>query len=159
MEGVYPLRFLKEVMIMFCSLNGPQFAEKYTDIREFILSKNSKKLPPEITIFMYLNSSKMITRSGEVCLMDYINPSKNCIVSEHNFPPFGFVMYIGNAKYNGLTDITWFDDYEYDEKVNMPIELPVIEHNVPFPADYRTELEIQYEKIMGMVEDSKLKNR
>lgn len=159
LKGVYPLRFLKEVVIMFCSLNGPQFAEKYTDVREFILSEDSKKLPPEITIFMYLNSSKMITRTGIMSLIEFSNPSNFYIVSEINFPPFGFAMYIGNAKNNGLTDITWFDDYEYAEMVDIPFELPVIERNVPFPADYRTELEIEYDKIINMVEEANLKKR
>lgn len=155
LTDIYPVRFLKEVALMFCSLNGPQFAEKNPNVRDFIMSKDGSQLPPEITIYMYLNTSKLITRTGITGLIQFEKPSKVYVVSEYNFPPFGFAMYIGNAKYDKLTDITWFDEYGYDEKVDIPFQLPILERNVPFPADYRTSLEIEYDRIKNQVEEFK----
>lgn len=157
LKDVYPIRFLKEVITMFCSLNEPQFAEKYPDIKDFVISKNGNKLPPNVTIYMYLNTSKLITRTGITGLIEFRAPSNIFIVSELNFPPFGFAMYIGTAKYERLTDITWFDGYGYDEKVELFLRLPILERNVPFPADYRTESEINFDRIKNQIEEFRLK--
>lgn len=159
LKDVYPIRFLKGVITMFCSLNGPQFAEKNPDIRDFVNSKNCQELPPRITILMYLNTSKLITRTGITALIELGAPSKIYVVSELNFPPFGFAMYIGSAKYERLTDITWFDGYGYDEKVDLPLRLPILERNIPVPADYRTESEINFDRIKNQVEEFGLKRK
>lgn len=157
-KDVYPIRFLKSVVAMFCSLNGPKFAEKYTDMKDFVMSKDSVKLPPNITVFMYLNTSKLISRMGITGLIEFGPPSKIYVVSEYNFPPFGFAMYTGLTKYESLTDITWFDGYDYDEKVDLPLTLPILERNVPFPADYRTESEILHDKIIDQAGGLKSQN-
>jgi hypothetical protein len=159
---VYPLRFLKEVVAMFCSLNGPNFAEKNQAIRAFVLSKSSQDIPLELTIFMYLNTSRLITRTGITGLIEFGKPSKIYIVSEYNFPPFGFAIYIGNAKYKQITDITWFAEYTYDEKESIYLELPILERNTPYPADYRSESEIIIDIIkntIGEVESKYKLNR
>jgi hypothetical protein len=106
---------------------------------------------------IWVNTSKLITRTGITVLIEFVNPSKEYVVSEYNFPPFGFAMYIGNAKYGRLTDITWFDEYGYDEMVDLPFQFPILERNVPFPADYRTTLEIEYDRIKNQVEEFKNK--
>lgn len=159
LRDVYPVRFLKEVVLMFCSLNGSRFAETHPEIKDFIMSKDNRQLPPKITIYMYLNTSKLITRTGITGLIEFEKPSKIYVVSEYNFPPFGFAMYIGNAKYDRLTDITWFDEYDYDEMVDIHLEVPILERNIPFPADYRTAVEIEYDRTKNLIEEFKFKNK
>lgn len=154
---VYPLRFLKEVLAMFCSLNGPDFAEKHREVRKFVLSKSSQQLPANLTIFMYLNTSRYMARTGFAGLIEFGNPSKVYVVSEYNFPPFGFAIYLGNAKYDKITDITWFAEYSYDEKDTVYLELPILKRNTPFPADYRSESEIFIDRIRKSIEELNLK--
>jgi hypothetical protein len=154
---VYPSRFLKEVLVMFCSLNGPDFAEKHREVRKFVLSKSNQQLPANLTIFMYLNTSRYIARAGFAGLIEFGNSSKVYVVSEYNFPPFGFAIYLGNAKYDKITDITWFAEYSYDEKDTVYLELPILERNTPFPADYRSESEIFIDRIKNSMEELNLK--
>lgn len=152
---MYPLRFLKEVVAMFCSLNGPNFAEKHPTVKDFVMSKSSHKLPSDLTIFMYLNTSRLITRTGITALIEF--GKQTYVISECNFPPFGFAMYLGNAKYDKIMDITWFTEYKYDEKENIYLELPILERNTPFPADYRTESDVTIDGIKSSIEELKLK--
>ncbi len=158
LEGVYPLRFLKEVVMMFCSLNGPRFSEFHPGIREFLLNKNSQRFPPNMEILMYLNTSRLITRTGLVVSIEFTHPSSIYLVSECNFPPFGFALHMGLTKYQNLFPISWFCKYKYDEKTDLYVDIPILERNVPFPADYRTEEEIFFDKIRNILQDNSPKD-
>lgn len=151
LKGVYPLRLLKETITLFCSLNGPNFTDAHPYIRDFIMKKRNNYLEPQLTIMMYLNTSRFITRTGITGLLKFNEKPNVYVVSEHNFPPFGFALYFGPARYNEITDITFFKTYDYDEKTNVYLDLPILNRHYPTPADYRTDVEIIYDRVMNQV--------
>jgi len=134
LHDVYPLRFFKQVISCFCSRNGPKFVKIHPKVQKYLLDKNSCDFDDSLTVLMYLNKQGFIIATG---ISGYIENGRNYIVSEFNFPPFGFCLYAGHCKYDSRVDITFFSDYEYDENDDIAIKVPVLEKNNFLPDSYR----------------------
>ena len=139
-EGIYPLRIIKQIISMFCSVN-PEAA--IDDLREFVLSKDAVGIDTSrYKVCMYFTRtgfkryngvSAMIDGSGEVLLF-----------SEITFAPFGFLLYIdppSDAQLAGF-DITSFANYTYNDICSVKMPLDIREVNNWLPHDYRTRSEI-----------------
>ena len=149
-QKIHPLRFIKQVASMFCSINEVANSE-LDDLREFVLNKNAIGLDKsKYKICMYFTHSvfykyiplSAITKKSNVTIQ----------VSEIATYPLGFIMYlypIPNYTYEGI-DITSFvdDDYDYECKLQMP--LCIKEVNSALPLDFRTKKELNMVTIKDM---------
>ena len=142
MKSLYPLRIIKQICSMFCSVNVdfPQFDE----IRTFVLDKERKGLDPkQYKISMYFTRSAYIKQLG-LTTIGNIETGLFCNVSEITAAPFGFLFYpdASKVKDDSCIDITLFSSYGYDESCD--IELPLVEKEVNswLPADFRSRQEI-----------------
>ncbi|MBU0708179.1 hypothetical protein KJ596_00300, partial [Patescibacteria group bacterium] len=89
---LYPLKIIKQVFTMFCSINSPELAETHPDIRKFILSKQSCGLDPnKYALLIYLGKGALIRNIG-ISGMLSIGKGKTRVISELSTPPFGFVL-------------------------------------------------------------------
>lgn len=141
-EKVYPLRFIKQIISMFCSINPDANMD---DLRKFVLDRyatgiNKKKY----RLCMYFTRSVTRKSSG---LMATANIQSGDVIlhSEIVACPFGFLLYFDpseNVKLQGF-DITTLADCLYDEKCNIKMPLIFNEVNNWIPYDYRSKEEIE----------------
>lgn len=146
----YPLRFIKQTMSLFCSINSPEFTESNQELREFILNKEKKHLPSNMFISMYLNLKGYgrffpFTAKGDLHL-DFE------IISEFTFPPFGFVFSLDKPpKSEKLLDIRYFSYYGYEDEAVLFLPLYILHTYSHFPCDYRTVYQIKADRIETMI--------
>jgi len=53
--GMFPLRFLKQIVTMFFSACGPGFQAKNPDLVRFVLNWDIRQLPGDFRFFAYLH--------------------------------------------------------------------------------------------------------
>jgi hypothetical protein len=138
-----PLNFLKQILTMFCSACPPDFAAKNPKLVRYLLNKESRDGPfPAIRVFLALFDIKksLATRqSGITGRLNFQTKQRN-IYSEIAFPPFNLVMTLNSpAPDNRLTEITFFNEFEYNQIATINLNLYSFAVVSAYPADYRTK--------------------
>lgn len=143
-DGVYPQRFIKQVVSMFCSVNQLPCME---NLHHFVLDKNAVGIDRnKYMIRMYLTRSctkRHIPMTGQCRLTS--QGIEFAIVSEITGYPLGFILYLNPnsvSEYEGI-DITHWGNYGYDDTITATIPLCIKEVNDVFPLIYRSREEIQ----------------
>jgi hypothetical protein len=161
-KNIYPLRILKQILAMFCSINSPNFCDTNKGIREYILNKESKIIDSsKYCLYLYISMGKILRYCGESTVMNVgkdLNVLGSRTVSELTAIPFGHLLEIDPAEDRVKQEgnlFSLFSSYDYREKVDMDICLPALEVNTLFPLDYRTKSEIKsdIEKTNGLTSD------
>lgn len=136
-EKVYPLRILKQICSMFCSINGKLSA--VDNLRKYVLDKNVQDFDySNFRVGMYFFKGVLVKYNP---VMEFLNikNSEITILSEIVAYPFGFKLFFSSNPVhdNYSFDITYFSNYAYDDEVNLT--LPIIINKVQniFPNDYR----------------------
>jgi hypothetical protein len=143
LEDIYPLRIIKQIITMFFSVNSPVFAKAKPELVKFVKNKTTKGLSREkYGIYIYILRGSLARYAGSVGILAF-NQSR--IVSEISCPPFGYVFEM-NPKEEFRSrecEITDFGNlYDFNEKANISLTIPVYESNTPFPLDYRNKQQI-----------------
>lgn len=152
-RDVYPLRFIKQVISMFCSINNTD-DKRLEPLRKFVLNKEKIGLDKnKYKICMYFTKSKMIKYVPLTAILRLGKETSNSIaLSEITAYPLGFILYfdpISSWEYEGV-DITSFADCKYDDKATIQMPLCIKEVNDIFPEHYRSK-----EEIIECVENNK----
>jgi hypothetical protein len=152
---IYPLQVLKQVVTMFFSVNNAQFGRRQPNLVRFILNRDQRYLPPGFRFYLYYNTSNWRRYVGLSGVLD-LSKGRSTLISEINFPPFGYVMTTGeDPPHQGLFEITYFDRYPYDCCDLMSLRLPLLETHTSFPGDYRAMPQIIEEA--GLPEGTQIK--
>lgn len=140
---MFPLSILKQIMTMFCSVNGPQLTSDYPELRTFILNRESRSLPKLFRVYVYLNltgKGRHVGLSGQVDLVS----GKVTMLSELSHPPLGYLLTVGSvAPDERPVEITHFARCEYGEYACWEARLPVLPTHLTYPGDYRSREEIE----------------
>jgi hypothetical protein len=137
---LFPLRFIKQVIAMFCSANNPGFIVKNPELRKFLLNKETMYIDPKINIYAYLTTSNFSRQSG---ISSVITDNRIKLFSEICFAPFGFIMTLDSYPPDDrLVDISYFARYNYNHFDIFHLKLPVLPVNFYLPGDFRTREEI-----------------
>lgn len=138
-KDMYPLRFIKQVLSMFCSTT-PGLIERFPIIKELLLNKDMNANDLEFKISVFLMKNKRFLYTGQNIL--FLKSGANRVISSMDLYPFGFIFdYDKNYKDESLCDITSFLSFKYDDCKTMSMVLPIFERNNPFPCDFRTKSE------------------
>lgn len=158
---VYPLRFIKQVISIICSLSSPDPSTKYPEsypfttlyqaakelqeLRRFVLDKDKKELDPKkIRIFLYATDSDLGRFDGLTAIGN-VNSFEFFPLCEMACYPLGIIAFFfppEDFTFNGA-DITYFSNFNYDDKKSIRIPFVVKEINSWIPNDYRTKNEIK----------------
>jgi len=139
-EEVYPQRFLKQVLSMFCSIN-PQ--ADIADLRAYVLDKEATKIDrSKYRVMMFFTKSQTRRMYGFTALAK--SPEKCVLFSEIVAYPFGFALFIDPED---ETEGDWFDitplaNCTYSQQCNVLLPLMLQEVNGFFIGDYRSMEEI-----------------
>lgn len=145
-RNIHPLRFVKQVLSMFCSINN--FDDKRINtLRDFVLDKNAVGLDKsKYKLCLYLTKSNLMKYAPlSVILRMGETGCEAMALSEITAYPLGFVLYFNPTDtfhYNGV-DITHFADCKYDDVTDIEIPFCIYEMNDIFPTHYRSKEEIE----------------
>lgn len=147
MYQLYPLRIIKQIIVMMFSANSEVFADKHPELVKFVLNKNLRYLSPKYRFWLYYNYVGEPRFSGVTARANF-NNGTSIIFSEITYPPFGYVMTLENSdKRNDppddrLIEISDFVNYGYNEFDNREIRAISLPTHLELPGDYRTSEEI-----------------
>lgn len=139
---VYPLRIIKQVVSMFCSIN---YSNSSMDgLRSFVLDKNSRNFPKDEfkVCLLFIQKSQFIRPVPfSVAITDSFTSIRFSEISTY---PLSWVLYFNpekNTKYFG-TDISNFSDYEYDQLGDIALPALLYEVNSAVPLNFQSKEEI-----------------
>jgi hypothetical protein len=149
--GMFPLRFLKQVVTMFFSACGPGLQEHNRHLVQFVLDRERRSLHPKFQFYAYLHhpESSAMRQSG---LTAVIRGSGNVhVFSEIAFPPFGLIMSVdGDRPVDPrLCNITRLSEYTYRAWDIVYLQMPVLHVTSMLPGDYRTVDEVKRDAVMN----------
>ena len=152
-KEVYPLRIIKQVLSMFCSINNVE-DERINTLREFVLNKEATGLDrSKYKVCLYLTRSKLMKYAPiSVVLRSSERGVESMALSEITAYPLGLILYFNPTDtwvYDGI-DITSFSDCKYDAIATVEMPLCILEMNDVFPTFFRTK-----EDIVHYVESNK----
>ena len=138
---MYPLRFIKQVISMFCSINNPN-DPKMEELRKFVLDKDAKGLDrTKYKLCMYFTETTLRKYNGVCAVLKKTSAGlESMILSEITAYPFGFILYFNPTEtwdYKG-TDITECADFGYDDKADILFPWKIEEMNDHFPEVFRS---------------------
>ena len=137
---IYPLRIIKQVVVMMLAINPPDFRQKYPELEKFVLSKQTKYLSKENQFYCYYKFGKIARYMGSQRIVDVFKGETH-LVSEIAHWPFGYVM--TDKDVNELCDISFFSKFQYNERRIITLDIPFKETNNPYPINFKSEIEIQ----------------
>ena len=146
LTGVHPLRFIKQVFSMFCSVNDPDDG-RFDEIREFVLVRDKYGIDiKKYKLCMYFTDSHFRKACGEMGIVRILPDGSTDLVfmSEIAAAPLGFILYLDPSDsypYSGF-DITNCAAHKYDEMCDLKMPFIMYEVNTVFPEDYRSKKEI-----------------
>ena len=139
-NDVYMLRFIKQIISMFCSINN---SDRELDcLREFVLDKEQTGIDKEkFRVCMYFTHTPLVKYVPRSVIFT-VGEQKFVTLSEITAYPLGFLLYYNpKGEYKGI-DITSFADYGYDVHGEVKFPYTCYEVNEALPEDYRTRDEI-----------------
>lgn len=144
-RNIHPLRLVKQVISMFCSINNYD-DKRFEPLRNFVLDKDMVGLDKnKYKLCMYFTKSKLIKYAPLSVLLQMGNEQYESIaLSEITAYPLGFILYFDPSPtwgYEGV-DITSFGDCAFDDIATIEMPLCIKEVNDIFPAHYRSKEEI-----------------
>ena len=128
---------------MFFSINSPDFSDVHQDLRALVLSKGSRGITSKrYGLYVYLLRGEVARYAGVSGIASLVE-GHHRVLSEVAAPPFGYVMEFGPKNKKDYCDIIFFgNEFDYNEKRTITLNVPVYESNTAFPADYRTKQQI-----------------
>ena len=148
-KDIYPLRIIKQIASMFCSVNRPD-EPKLDELRKFVLDKERVGLDKSLyKICLYLTKTTLTKQTGMMIMLKQEgNHIYSTALSEIVAYPFGLILYFDpeeGRKYQGI-DITCFADKSYDECCTIEMAWELREMNSLFPEDFRSREEIEKQR-------------
>ena len=121
---IFPLRLLKQILTMFFSLNGEGFQKNNLELKEFVLHKESQKMPLDLKVLICLFSNKIPYSTGVMGSID-INNSDSSIYSCFSFFPLTIILGFDSVLnwMTGAANITEFFKFGYDTKKAISLKL------------------------------------
>lgn len=159
---IYPLRVIKQIVVMFFSIRDLRFAYNHPDVVQFVLNRNERYLNPDIHIYAFLNisgcsryiegASRIVMNPAEInrdSIMDMNRTAsaaiaKGRVLSEIACRPLGYVMsFDPTPPDDRLSDISHFAEYSYSDWTPLYVKLSSLPLGTYLPLDYRDHDQVE----------------
>jgi hypothetical protein len=142
--GIFPLRVLKQIVVMFFSACGPGLKKAHPGLVKFVLNREQRYFPGDIHIWAYLHDPENSTGVRQSGLTGRMTADgKQDVFSEIAFPPFGLILSFNAMPVEqNLCNLTYFNLYGINTWEVEYLKLPVLPVVSFFPGDFRTIPEI-----------------
>ena len=131
-SNIYPLRIIKEILMMFVSVNVNNTLGR--NFENYLLNKENQEFPKGYNIYAYFTEdvySFAMFSEAQRYINGKIGISCYSLVS---FKPFGFILTYNSkplSRYINAYGIIEFKKYKYDEVESLSLMLPVINTDIP----------------------------
>jgi hypothetical protein len=159
---IQPLNVLKQILVMGLAWLPIERLHRYKSWREYLQNRDDKRLPKDLRVYAYFNkntSPRIIDMNGAVMRVDL--SSLEYVHFELALAPLGYCITSAPkdsskslAKQLGIQDITEFSQFDWNQKQEVYLELPLREAHVPLPLDYRTKAEVDEHNQKYGIKDS-----
>lgn len=144
--AVYPLRIVKQIVAMFCSVRGVDLVTECPDVQPFLLDKTRVGMPTGLRIYIHY-AVGTVHRYGPWGVHINFNTMHATPMSEFIWPPFGYLLTYGEASPDPRpAEITRYASHGYDDQVEVNMNLPLLCTLSPIPGDYQTPEELEQTK-------------
>jgi hypothetical protein len=143
LNNVYPLRFLKQVIVCFFSVTS-NLAQTHPKLVQYVLNKEENHIPGDCLFFLnfYFGANPKLRRwpiAGKITVRsqerEFI-PLASSVISEIAHPPFALVM-SDDMGFKHAGNITPFTNFGYDDQAkNLTLKLRVIKGESILPGSY-----------------------
>lgn len=142
---IRPLFVFKTLVTMFASACGPNMLEKNRALRRFVLDRECRSFPPDISIYGYFTSydSTLLRQSGVSGLLN-LEHDQHSVFSEITTFPFSYLLNFKGSRVpdQRLVCLDPFLKFGPEERQMLRIPLAALPVNSMFPADFRSSEEI-----------------
>lgn len=144
LHDVYPLRFLKQVVVCFFSVT-PGLAQDFPELVQFVLNKEETHIPENCLFFLnfYYGDIPKLRRwpiAGKITIFHQeaeMIPLTGSVFSEFTHPPFALVM-SDKAGFEKAGNITPFAAYDFDQRVkDITLRLRVLRGKSVLPGSFK----------------------
>lgn len=144
LKEMYPLRIIKQILCMFVSTMHPEFLDVHTDLREFIINKDSRIFDSKkYRVSMYILKEPRFGWSGLNAMM--YDKCKIKTVAYMDLYPVGYILELNPTedRFKYVSDISNMGtDFTYNDKGIMGITLNILERNSFWVGDFRSKEDI-----------------
>lgn len=136
---MHPLRFLKQIFVMFCSVNPPEFSASRTYLIRYLLNKQSQAIPDELDVWMGIFDIEASRACRSTALTQAVHVSGHSQrFSEITHPPFVFVMTDAATAPpdKRLFNLRFMNEFEYFQAGAVPFRLAKLAIVSVYPGHY-----------------------
>ena len=135
---MHPLRALKQVLAMFCSICGPDLQKRFPDVPRFILDAERRYIPHGLKVYAYLVDPNDST-GGRISPIVKRTEGREYVFAELAFAPLAFILTGDEKPVNShMYDISHFGHWPYHNWQTLFLKLPVLPIASVIPGDFRT---------------------
>jgi hypothetical protein len=132
-----PLRFLKQVITMFFSVNGDGFAQRHLELVSLVLDCRSTGLAPSYQVDLVLVRGGFHRSSGLYGTTE-LATGQTVIASEVAHFPFALRLIVGAAGHDRHGAIEHFAQFGLDDRAEVWLYTIAGHVSTKFPGDYRS---------------------
>jgi hypothetical protein len=131
----YPVRFVKQVVLMLLAINSAEFATDHQPLRQFVVERDAVGLPDRYRLFLGIFDEPVARHAG---LYFPLHVDETGITgfgaTDILYPPFSYTLTIDEpASSTRAGEVTHLAGLGYDEQSDVEIRLP---YNAPLlPSD------------------------
>jgi hypothetical protein len=140
----HPLRFLKQVITMFFSVNGEKFADIHPALVKFVLDRRATGLPPEYRVNLVLVRGGFARNSGLSGMMNTLTGSSE-LAAEIAHYPFALRLILDEVHGERRGAIEHFAQFGPDEIREVWLYTVAGHVATKFPGDYRSRERVDQE--------------
>lgn len=132
-----PLRFLKQVITMFFSVNDEQFADHHPELVQFVLNRRATGLSPKYKVSMVLVRGGF-ARSAGVYGVRNLGTGQLEVATEIAHYPFAVRLTIGSCSPEPRGAIEHLAQYSFDDQREIWLYATAGHVATKYPGDYRS---------------------
>jgi hypothetical protein len=143
-SGVNRLRVLKQIVTMFFSINGPDFAAHHPDLVAFVMERRRTGVPSRYRFYVSLYRGPLARFVGLATRIN-METRQAAYLTEIAYPPFAYLLTVDTAPgHLPLGDVSDFANAP-DRRDDLELDLLVAFGHTPYPADYRSRAAVEGE--------------
>lgn len=151
LHEIYPLRVLKQVLVMAFSVNHARWRLEHPELESFVLNPERRGLPNNYSVFAYYTQDRTLRRIPDRMFIMSLYGGLVQRVTEISHFPYGYVITTdGSRPDDRFCEITHFQRYDYDEVEAAPLHLNFLPTVIDLPLDYRTREQIEQDYLSNL---------
>lgn len=163
LKDVHALAVGKQILAMFCSVQGPSLVEHTPWIRKLLLDTSTFGLPKDLRIFLGFTPDGGVARQSGFSSLVNLRGGSSRVFAELAFRPFVYVLCADSEPPDPrLVDVTWLLFQPWGERRRIPLDLAILSIASHLPGDYRRADELaaaMYETNQQMAERERRRRR